>query len=76
MPIESLAVILGIIVIAVSVVLYLRSQRGGAGPEVGYVPGFLRGIANAWFGVMDWPIPFDRSGQLIPVAQRRRARER
>lgn len=75
MPIESIAAIVGLVVLVVGVATYLRSQRGGAGPDVGYVPGFLRGVTNAWFGLMDWPIPFDRSGELIPVEQRRRARD-
>ena len=75
MPIESVAAIVGFAVIVVSIVLYLRSQRGTAGPEVGRVPRVARPIANAWFAVMDWPIPFDRDGNLIEVEQRRRARE-
>lgn len=74
-PIESIAVVVGVIVILVSIALYLRSQRGGAGPEVGAVPRPLRGITNAWFAVMNWPIPFDRAGELIPVDERRRSRE-
>ena len=75
MSFESLAVIAGIVVLATSVVLYLRSQRGTAGPEVGAVPRPFRGITNAWFAVMDWPIPFDRSGETIPPEDRRRTRE-
>lgn len=74
MPIESIAVVAGLVVILVSTVMYLRSRRGTAGPSVGRVPRSLRPVTNAWFGVMDWPIPFDRSGELIPVEQRRRAR--
>lgn len=76
MTIESFAVLAGIVVILVSVVMYLRSQRGSAGPAVGRVPRFLRPVTNAWFGVMDWPIPFDRNRELIPVEDRHRARER
>lgn len=75
-PIESIAVIVGVVVILVSVALTLRSQRGGAGPEVGAVPRPLHGITNAWFAVMDWPLPFDRFGDLIPLDERRRSRER
>ena len=75
MPIESIAVVVGIIVIVVSGVLYLRSQRGGVGPRVGAVPKAFRRLANAWFAVMDWPIPFDRAGGLIPVDERRRSRD-
>ena len=75
MTIESFAILAGFVVILVSIVTYLRSQRGTAGPGVGRMPRFLRPVTNAWFGVMDWPIPFDRSGDLIPVEERRRARE-
>ena len=76
MTIESFAILAGIVVILASIVMYLRSQRGSDGPEVGRIPRFLRPVTNAWFGVMDWPIPFDRSGALIPVESRVRARER
>ena len=75
MTIETIAILAGVAVILVSVVLYLRGQRGSAGPRVGYVPRFLRPIANAWFGLMNWPIPFDREGELIPMAERRRSRD-
>jgi hypothetical protein len=75
MSIESVATIVGLVVIATSIVLYLRAQRGTAGPHVGSVPRPLRRIANAWFAIMDWPIPFDRAGEQIPVEERRRARD-
>lgn len=76
MTIEPFAILAGLVVILVSIVMYLRSQRGSAGPTVGRVARSLRPLTNAWFGVMDWPIPFDRDGELIPVESRRRARER
>jgi hypothetical protein len=75
MSIESFAILAGLVVILVSVVMYLRSQRGTAGPTVGRVPRFLRPVTNAWFGVMDWPIPFDRDREVIPVEERRRAKD-
>ena len=75
MTIEQISILIGLVVIIVSAVLYLRGQRGSAGPQVGYVPRFLRPIANGWFGIMNWPIPFDRDGELIPVEERRRSRD-
>lgn len=75
MTIEQIAILVGFVVIVVSIVLYLRGQHGGVGPQVGYVPRFLRPIANAWFGLMNWPIPFDKQGELIPVDERRRSRD-
>ena len=75
MTIEQIAIIVGLAVILVSVVMYLRSQRGAAGPQVGYVPRFLRPIANGWFGLMNWPIPFDSEGELIPIEERKRPRD-
>jgi len=75
MTIEQISILIGFVVILVSAVLYLRGQRGSAGPRVGYLPRFLRPIANAWFGVMNWPIPYDSDGELIPVEERRRSRD-
>ena len=75
MTFEQIAIIIGIAVILVSAVMYLRSQRGNPGPEVGYVPRFLRPIVNGWFGLMNWPIPYNREGELIPVDERRRSRD-
>ena len=75
MTIESLAAIVGVVVLVGGVVIYLLRQRGGEGPPVGDgVPRSLRPLANAWYGVNRWPIPFDRDGDLIPVEKRERAR--
>ena len=76
MSIESVFVVVGVIAVVVGLLAYLRGQRGGDGPTVGFVPRPFRAIVNAWFGLMDWPIPFDRAGHVIPVDERRRARER
>jgi len=73
MTIESIGVVIGIAVIIGGIVIYLFRQRGGEGPPVGDVPRSFRPLANAWYGVNRWPIPFDRGGELIPVEDRKRA---
>ncbi len=72
MTAETVFIWIGVGVVLVSVAIYLRGRRGGAGPVVGYIPKPFRGVVNAWFGVMRWPIPFDGDGQLIPVEKRER----
>jgi len=73
MAFESVAIIIGVIVLLGGIVLYLFRQRGGAGPPVGEVPSTFRPWVNAWYGLNRWPIPFDRDGNLIPVDDRKRA---
>ena len=73
MAFESVAIIIGVIVLLGGIVLYLFRQRGGEGPPVGEVPSTFRPWVNAWYGVNRWPIPFDRDGELIPVEDRKRA---
>jgi hypothetical protein len=75
MTFEQIAIVAGIVVIVVMAVLYLRRQSGSEGPPVGFIPRFLRPIANAWFGVMNWPIPYDGEGELIPEGERKRSRD-
>jgi len=75
MTIEQIAIVAGILVIVVMGAIYLRRQSGSDGPPVGYIPKFLRPITNAWFGVMNWPIPYDREGDLIPENERRRSKD-
>ena len=73
MTIEAVFGIIGVAVLVVGIVVYLISQRGGDGPEVGEVPRSFRPLVNAWYGVNRWPIPYDREGNLIPVEDRKRA---
>ena len=73
MTIEGVFAILGFVVLLGGIVVYFFRQRGGDGPAVGSVPKTFRPWVNAWYGINRWPIPFDRDGSLIPVAQRKRA---
>jgi len=73
MAFESVAVIIGVIVLLGGIVLYFFRQRGGEGPPVGDVPKTFRPWVNAWYGLNRWPIPFTRDGELIPVEDRKRA---
>lgn len=75
MTLESIAIVAGLAVIVISTAGYVRAQRGGPGPTVGHVARILRPFTNAWFGIMNWPIPFDRNGELIPIDERRRTGE-
>ena len=73
MAIEAVFGIIGLVVLLGGIVIYFFRQRGGEGPPVGEVPRAFRSWVNAWFGLNKWPIPFDRSGELIPVEKRERA---
>ena len=73
MTVEQIGIILGVAVLIGGIVIYLVRSRGGDGPPVGNVPRFARPLVNAWHGLNRWPIPFDRDGELIPVAERKRA---
>lgn len=77
MTLEQIAFAVGAAVILIGLGRHLWRARGGPGPAVGDgVPRQLRPLANAWFGLNDWPVPFDDERRLIPVPERRRARER
>ena len=73
MAFESVAIIIGVVVLLGGIVLYFFRQRGGEGPPVGDVPKAFRPWVNAWYGLNRWPIPFDRDGNLIPIDERERA---
>lgn len=74
---EHLRALAPILIIIVGVVfvgpqMYAQLRRGGPGPFMGYIPPFLRDSVNRQARRMEWPVPFDEDGELIPLAERRR----